>query len=74
MVISPILVMQNITDMKIQICDSISAFGGINFVFKYLEETKVIDLFKESPRFCHTKSLYLKRYNLLTIKLIYRWR
>jgi len=33
--------------MKIQQSNSISAFGGINFVFKYLQETKVSDLFNQ---------------------------
>jgi hypothetical protein len=33
--------------MKIQQSDTISAFGGINFVFKYLDEAKVSDLFNQ---------------------------
>ncbi|MEZ5149270.1 MAG: hypothetical protein R2759_19920 [Bacteroidales bacterium] len=32
--------------MKIQISKSISAFGGINFILRYLEENKLGDLFE----------------------------
>ncbi len=58
--------------MKIQISNSISAFGGINFVFKYLEEAKVNDLFNQYLPNLATQSSYNWRdiiYSLLSIYL-----
>lgn len=58
--------------MKIQNSNTISAFGGINFVFKYLEETKISDLFKQILPNLATQSLYSWQdiiYSLLSIYL-----
>jgi len=54
MVFSPKLVLRKIPKMKVQNCNIISAFGGINFVFKYLEEGNCNDLFdKYLPGLAH---------------------
>jgi len=45
MVLSPILVLLQIPDMKVQKSQSLSAFGGINFVFDYLKKRNISSLF-----------------------------
>ena len=50
--------LRKIPKMKLQNSNTISAFGGINFVFKYLEEGNYNDLFnKYFPSLAH-QSIY----------------
>jgi hypothetical protein len=65
-------VLQQIPAMKIQHSNSISAFGGINFVFEYLEEVNFRSLFdKYLPRL-YSQSTYNWKdiiYSILSIYL-----
>ncbi len=58
--------------MKVQNCSTISAFGGINFVFKYLEEGNLDELFdKHFPQLAN-QSVYSWKdiiYSILSIYL-----
>jgi len=65
-------VLPKIPKMKVQNCNTISAFGGINFVFKYLEEGNNNDLFdKYFPRLAHQSNYGWKDiiYSILSIYL-----
>jgi hypothetical protein len=65
-------VLRKIPKMKLQNSNTISAFGGINFVFKYLEEGNYNDLFnKYFPSLAH-QSIYSWKdiiYSILSIYL-----
>ena len=64
--------MQQIPNMKVQNCNTISAFGGINFVFEYLEQGNFRNLFeKYLPELAH-QSIYNWKdiiYSILSIYL-----
>lgn len=64
--------MHKLPAMKIQNSNSISAFGGINFVLEHLEETKVGDLLDQHLPNLAAQSDYKWRdivYSLLSIYL-----
>ena len=64
--------LRKIPKMKVQNCNTISAFGGINFVFKYLEEGNYNDLFnKYFPRLANQSTYSWKDiiYSILSIYL-----
>ena len=64
--------MRKIPNMKVQNCNTISAFGGINFVFKFLEEGNLDNFFnKYFPRLAN-QSIYSWKdiiYSILSIYL-----
>ena len=64
--------LRKIPNMKVQNCNTISAFGGINFVFKYLEEGNLDELFdKHFPQLAN-QSVYSWKdiiYSILSIYL-----
>jgi hypothetical protein len=65
-------VLRKIPKMKVQNCNTISAFGGINFVFEYLEEGNYRNLFEKHLRGLAPQSTYSWKdiiYSMLSIYL-----